>query len=273
MTRERDVTKLRIEEDVISGHGGQTVETLLCRPHGAPPWPGVVIVHGHQLGERSGGRATAASSVFQRWHQRGFLAAAVSQPGYGRSTGPADYAGPATQAAVRVALRHVIANGVDPLQLVLHGLSRGAIAAGLAATSAPHPTTLVLQGGTCDLPEEVLWLEAHLRSEPDAPTTQIRRTILELITAQCGREPAALAARSLIAVADRIVSDVLLLEGAEDDRVVPGTAARFAARLSALGRRSEARLIAGAGHMIPSKLAFPQIDRFLNGEAAFAPSS
>ena len=71
MTRERDVTKLRIEEDVISGHEGQTVETFLCRPDGAPPWPGVVIVHGHQLGERSGGRATAESSVFQRWHQRG----------------------------------------------------------------------------------------------------------------------------------------------------------------------------------------------------------
>jgi pimeloyl-ACP methyl ester carboxylesterase len=93
------VTKLHIEEQMIVSSDGRAVEVFLCRPHEAPPGPGVVIVHGHQLGERSGGRATAESSVFQQWHQRGFLVAAVSQPGYGRSTGPADYAGPGSHPA------------------------------------------------------------------------------------------------------------------------------------------------------------------------------
>src|SRR3954453_2805649 len=44
MTRERGVTRLHIEEALISGQEGQAVEIFLCRPHGAPPWPGVVIV-------------------------------------------------------------------------------------------------------------------------------------------------------------------------------------------------------------------------------------
>src|SRR3954467_7375326 len=86
----RNVTKLHTEEQMIVSDAGRAVEVFLCRPHGAPPGPGVVIVHGHQLGDRSGGRATAESSVFQQWHQRIFLVAAVSQPGYGRSTGPAE---------------------------------------------------------------------------------------------------------------------------------------------------------------------------------------
>lgn len=109
------MTKLHTEEQMIVSDAGRAVEVFLCRPHGAPPGPGVVIVHGHQLGDRSGGRATAESSVFQQWHQRIFLVAAVSQPGYGRSTGPAEVArsSPAGVASNSIYLSAVLASHLE----------------------------------------------------------------------------------------------------------------------------------------------------------------
>src|SRR3954453_13462384 len=73
------------------------VEFLCMKPNGVGPWPLLVFVHGHQQGDRPGAAVYATQGTLQRMAERGIVAIAVSQPGYGQSDGPPDYAGPSTQ--------------------------------------------------------------------------------------------------------------------------------------------------------------------------------
>ncbi len=59
---------------------------------------------------------------------RGYVAAAVSQPGYGNSTGPPDFCGPVTQSAALDAIGFLRRQAfVNPNKIGLYGYSRGAI--------------------------------------------------------------------------------------------------------------------------------------------------
>ena len=72
------------------------VEYFIRRPAGEGPWPTLIFLHGHQEDPRTGGEVFVQWGVLEQIAKRGYLAVAVSQPGYGRSTGPADFCGPFT---------------------------------------------------------------------------------------------------------------------------------------------------------------------------------
>jgi hypothetical protein len=112
------------------------VELFWTPPDGEGPWPAILYVHGHQPGQPKPG---ASLYVERGWLQatadRGLLAAAVSQPGYGGSDGPADYCGPRSQGAVATALAYLRAHPlVHRDRIVLYGYSRGATVAAMVAT-------------------------------------------------------------------------------------------------------------------------------------------
>ncbi len=134
----------------------KTIEYFLSQPSGNGPWPTVVFLHGHQETPRRGAQDFVTWGVLDRWAERGYLALAVSQPGYGRSTGPPDFCGPLTQRAVFAVIAKLIAAGhIAKGKVVIEGISRGALVAGLVAAADPSIAGIVLISGLFDLPQFV----------------------------------------------------------------------------------------------------------------------
>jgi pimeloyl-ACP methyl ester carboxylesterase len=83
--------------------------------------------------------------------RHGYVAAAVSQPGYGNSSGPPDYCVPYTQQATLVAIDFLRRQPfVRPDKVALFGYSRGAIVAAMVATLNPKLAAVVLGAGAYD---------------------------------------------------------------------------------------------------------------------------
>src|SRR5437867_12113246 len=76
---------------------GKRVEVFWAKPTGSGPWPAVLFIHGHQEQIRNGGEAYAVTGRLGVMARRGFVAASLSQPGYGNSDGSPDFCGPFTQ--------------------------------------------------------------------------------------------------------------------------------------------------------------------------------
>ena len=70
------------------------VEAFFEKPRGHAPWPTVVLLHGYQIPPSAGGKVFVNWGVLDKYAKRGYLAVAVSEPGFGNSTGPADFCGP-----------------------------------------------------------------------------------------------------------------------------------------------------------------------------------
>src|SRR5690242_11682897 len=99
------------------------VEYFLEKPKGTGPWPTVVFLHGHQQGLRPGGRDFVTWGVLDRFAKRGYLGVAISQPGYGASSGPADFCGRYTQNAVSAVVAKLQRDGdADLNQVVIEGI-------------------------------------------------------------------------------------------------------------------------------------------------------
>src|SRR5262245_7477225 len=64
------------------------IEIFWARPVGAGPWPAIVFLHGHQNPPPgNGGKDFVQWGVLAAAVQRGYVAIAISQPGYGASDG------------------------------------------------------------------------------------------------------------------------------------------------------------------------------------------
>jgi dipeptidyl aminopeptidase/acylaminoacyl peptidase len=222
------------------------IEIVWTKPAGEGPWPVLLLVHGHQEGDRPGARVYLDGGGLNRFAQFGVLAAAVSQPGYGKSDGPPDFSGPRSQRAVVAAIEHFRKQPqADAKRVALFGYSRGAVVASMVATQVPDLAAVVLGAGIYDLKATYPRLERGIRVNIDR---------------EAGKSDDAYRARSAIFLVDRIKAPTLVLHG-EDDLFAPVVNATLLA-----GRIPGARLetIEGAGHL-PSLERPDELNRLLLG--------
>lgn len=228
---------------------GKKIEVYWTKPPGQGPWPAFLFIHGHQEQIRNGGEIYVKTGRLDAMAGRGYVAAALSQPGYGNSDGWADFCGPLTQEAARVAVDFLRNQPfVDPQKVVLYGYSRGAIVAGMVATQDPKLAAVVLGAGAYDFAS---WYPTPL----PGIDTNIRR--------EAGVSAEAFRARSAMHHADKIRMPVLLLHGAQDERIPVRQAEAFAERLTALGVAVQLKIFPAARHGIPFDAQFREIDPFL----------
>jgi dipeptidyl aminopeptidase/acylaminoacyl peptidase len=227
----------------------KNIEVFWTHPAGRGPWPAVLLIHGHQEQVRVGGEAYVTTGRLGVLASRGYVAAAVSQPGYGNSDGPPDFCGPFTQEAALVVLDFLRSQPfVAPSKVALYGYSRGAMVASMVATKDPQLGALVLGGGAYDFfswyPTPLPGIDANLRQE-------------------AGISAEAFRARSAIYHVDQIKAPVLLLHGANDERVPVRQAEAFAEKLRATGVTVQLKIFPNSRHAIPIAQQYREIYPFL----------
>ena len=225
------------------------VEVFWTKPVEQGPWPAVLFIHGHQEQLRNGGEAFVSTGRLGSMASRGYVAASLSQPGYGNSDGPPDFCGPFTQDAVLVVidfLRHK--PFVDPNKVVLYGYSRGAIVASMVATKDPQLAAVVLGAGAYNF---FSWYPTPLRG------------IDANIEREAGTSAEAFRSRSAIYHADKIKVPVLLLHGAQDERIPVQQTEAFAEQLKAHGIDVKLKIFPNTRHGIPIDEQYREIYPFL----------
>ena len=229
------------------------VEFYWMKPEGTGPWPVIVSIHGHQEPDRPG--AYASLPWVKREVAMGYVAVAVSQPGYGNSDGPPDYCGPFTQEAVRAVLKHFREMDITKSnKMALDGVSRGAIVASMIATKEPTLAALVLNVGVYDLKAAYEALK----------TSKDGQGINENIATEAGTSDQAFKERSAPLFVDQIKTPTLVMTAENDQPESVRQAKQFADELKKHGVPVKFMNFQGFGHFVPYKLRNDQIDPFLN---------
>ncbi len=139
------------------------VEAMAVWPPGDGPRPALLLIHA------GAGRAQRFRRSLFRLSREGLVAMSISLPGFGDSTGPEDFAGPRSVAAVREAVKYlaarrdVLKNGV-----IIYGYGQGATVALLAALQSPEVALAALETGVYDLARAWVKLPPAMRDRLQA---------------------------------------------------------------------------------------------------------
>ncbi len=223
---------------------GRTVEAIITRPFGDEKRAGLLLVPGHSR--------TAHDMLPQaiRFARAGFVTMSVSQPGYGGSTGLADFAGPRTFSALKAASHRLASlSFVDPKRLGVYGYSRGALAAAQLATRTDMFRAAVFGGGIYDFRSafeqiSLPGIQANMQSE-------------------AGLSEEAIRFRSPVQDIAGLDGPVLIIHGELDENAPPAQAYLLRDRLTALGREHQLMIIAGGTHSLGMKdVVVPAVEFF-----------
>ena len=218
------------------------IELYWIAPAEETPSPAILYVHGYQSpANRPGARAYVDNSTLARAAEIGMVAAAVSQPGFGESDGPADFCGPFSQGAVEAAIATLRKNPrVIPERVVLCGYSRGAITASVVATRDSDLAGLVLGGGSYDM-------ERALAGMEDTPNNvNLKRNYQQ----EAGTSRQAHLERSALLASESIRVPTLILHGELDPTSPVDQARELAARIRETGTPVELIVFPGVPHSI-----------------------
>jgi len=232
------------------------IELYWTKSKGDEPRPAILFIHGHQKKRSLGGKEYvkfgALSNNAKFW---GWVAAAISQPGYGKSDGPPDFCGFFTQETVLEAIEFLRQKPfVNPDKIILYGVSRGAIVASMIATKDSRLSAVILLSGIYDLVNEY-------------PTgfDGLDRAIEK----ESGTSHDSLKARSAIYYTQKIRAPILLLHGEYDDRCYPNQAKAFAQKLAASDVPVRIKIFPNVGHNIPFKQSSMEVTPFLSKYVGF----
>ena len=229
------------------------VEYFLEKPAGPGPWPAIILLHGHQDWPRAGGKDFVSWGVLDDFANRGYLAVSISQPGYGNSTGPADFCGPLTQHAVAAVIARLRVDGyVKANRLLIQGVSRGAMVAGLLASQDTGIGGVVMISGAYDLPEYVRQAKSPMQ-----------KSVVDALISETGGSEQALRSRSVLYFAQNFRAPALILNGAKDDRTDPKQALRLAEAINTHGGHARTIVYPQYGHNIPVEVRNKDIGPFI----------
>ncbi len=244
-TGQQDIHRERLTSP---SQGEKSVELVWAHPPGKGPWPIVLYIHGHQIGERRGANEVIAFGHMRQLIAQGYAVAAVSQPGYGQSDGPPDYCGPRTQAAVKQALTFLRRQPeIKPDRIALYGISRGATVAAMVAAQDAGIAATVLSSGIYDF----------ARYYPSGTGLD------QNIRVETGATADAFQARSAIMYAQNIHSPVLLMAGAKDPVIPVTQTLAFADALRLAQVPVTLRVFADAEHVVPLREQYNTLLPFL----------
>jgi dipeptidyl aminopeptidase/acylaminoacyl peptidase len=224
---------------------GSNVEAISFRPIADGRYPAVLLIPGFQR--------TAADQIYlgRILADEGYASLAVTQPGFGKSTGKADYVGPATIEALTAGFKRFKREPfVDAKRMGIFGYSRGGMAASLMAVKLDDVRAVVLGAGIYDFK----------KAYDEVKIEGIRANM----KAESGMTPQAIEERSSILQMKKLRCPVLILHGEKDENAPVSQAIALRDTLTSLKKDFEIRLFPNAPHGIPREELIPLVVDFLN---------
>jgi dipeptidyl aminopeptidase/acylaminoacyl peptidase len=223
---------------------GSNVEAISFRPLAEGRFPAVLLIPGFQR------TSTDQMYLAIALAEEGFASVAITQPGFGRSTGKPDYVGPGTIAALIEGFRRFQREPfVNPKQMGVFGYSRGGMAASLLAVKLKEIKATVLGAGVYD------FQKAYDEAKIEGIRANMKR--------ESGMTPQAVAERSSILQMKNLHAPVLILHGEKDNNVPVSQALALRDTLKSLKKDFEIRLFPNAEHSIPRDELVPLVLDFL----------
>jgi dipeptidyl aminopeptidase/acylaminoacyl peptidase len=224
---------------------GEAVEALQFTPAaGTGRLPGVLLIPGYQR------TAHDYVSFGSQIAAEGYVTMAVTQRGFGRSTGKSDYVGPATLGALEAAVERLKRHPrVDPAKIAIYGHSRGGMAASLLAMRRDDLAAAILSAGVYD------FMQAFCEAQMPG--------IRDNMALETGMTDEAIRIRSSVREVSALKTPLLILHGDQDKNVPVAQAYLLRDALKAAGKPFEIRIYPGLDHSLRGAAAFQDILEFL----------
>lgn len=208
---------------------GDTVEAITFRPSKEGRYPGVLLIPGFSRSARD------YIPMGIRLAREGIASVAVTQRGFGKSTGKPDFVGPKTIQSLDAGFQKFAKEPyVDTKRLGVFGYSRGAMAASLLAVNRSDLKAAVFAAGIYDLRQ----------AYDEIKFAAIRENMEQ----EAGLSPEAVAARSSLTKMGKLDCPVLILHGEKDENAPVTQAKELAKKLKSLGKEHELKLFPDRDH-------------------------
>ena len=212
---------------------GDAVEAIAFRPVKEGKHPGVVLIPGYSRTARD------YIPLGIRFAREGMAALAITQRGFGKSAGQADFVGPKTMAAIEAGFRKFRGEAyVDAARMGVFGYSRGAMAASLLAVTLKPDELKAAAFGAGIYDFKKAYDEVKLAG------------IRENMEKEAGVSEEAVAGRSSIRKMEALFCPVLILHGEKDENAPVSQAYLLRDRLKDLKKDFEIKTFSDRDHDI-----------------------